>query len=133
MGEADFPPCPRRQRLVMFAADGSKDHVFRCTDQNAPMANKDIEVDDCLACPLRQKLLEGAYVPPTRKITDETKPDKGGDGFVQCYLRGVATAKACCGATRQVRVCLNDLCHYYQGEVNPSICAQCPVRSHGAN
>ena len=129
MKEADFPACPKRTRLVMFTADGSKDHVFRCTEQDAPVANTDVTPDVCLACPIRQTLMSVDYVPPSKRLEGKPKPDHGGDGFVKCELRGVVTVKACCGATRTARVCQNDLAVYYQGEVNQSICANCPVRT----
>lgn len=131
MKEAEFPPCPKRQRLVMFAADGRKAHVFRCTEQTAPKAAQDVDAADCEACPVRRAMLEGLHTPPTRKVPGEVKPDGGGGGFVPCDLRGVVGVKACCGATRTIRVCENDGCHYFQGEVNPHICAGCPVRSSG--
>lgn len=129
--EADFPPCPRRQRLVMFDADGGRGHVFRCTEQTAPTANQNVGVLECDICPVRRSLLDGVYTPPTRKVAGDVKPDGGGAGFVPCDARGVVTVKACCGLSRTIRVCQNDECHYFQGEVSAAICASCPVRSFG--
>ena len=129
MKEADFPACPKRTRLVMFAADGSKDHVFRCTEQDAPAANTNVNPDVCSACPIRSQLMTVNYTPPSRKVTEKTKPDRGGDGFVKCEMRGVVTVTGCCGMTRTARVCENDRAVYFQGEVNQSICANCPVRT----
>jgi len=129
MKETDFPPCPMRTRLVMYAADGTKQHVFRCTEASAPAANQNVTPEVCAECPVRRALLDDVHIPPTKRVREETKPDKGGDGFVKCSSRGVVEGSMCCGSTRLIRVCLNDNCHYFQGEVSPNICASCPVRT----
>lgn len=128
----EFPPCPKRSRLTQFKADGTKDHVQRCTEQEATKANQDVTPEDCIECPLRSMLVKAGHVPKTPKPRAKTPPRRdsaGGDlGFVSCGHRAIVDVKSCCGQLRVARVCDLDLCQYYQGEVNPSICAQCPLR-----
>lgn len=122
----EFKPCGMRQRLIAFRADGTKDHVHRCTERTAEAFGLDITPPDCDKCGVRREILKAATRPLTK--TDGAKPDMGGDGFCGCIDRVVVCIKACCGNTIDRRVCNSLDSSNYQTEVTPVICAQCPVR-----
>jgi len=130
----DYKACPARTRLIGFKADGSKEEFKRCTEQSAPMANKNVDPADCDECPVRKLLVNSdQYRPLTPKPspTSRAKRDGGGGGFVPCDLRQIVNVKTCCGGQAEIRVCDSDEAPYYQGRVTPEICAQCPHRKNG--
>lgn len=126
----DFQPCPKRQRLTMFQADGGKEYVHRCTEATAEPFNQNVTVEDCYGCSVRLGLVQGDATKVKKpENVESSKPDPGGDGFVPCDQRSLVRVKACCGAKRLVRVCECPEADHFQSVVSPSICAHCPVRT----
>lgn len=140
MRDGDFLPCAKRLELVQFNADGSKDRVHRCAEPTAEKANQNVTPVDCAACPVRRaslaKSLADKTFTPVHKFDGRGAraryPDRGGDGFPSCADRLVVEMPVCCGQTIERRICNSLDCVYFQGEVTPVICAQCPVRRTAA-
>jgi hypothetical protein len=129
MKNSDFVPCPSRQKIIAFHADGSKTPVFRCTEGAAPKGHQDVQPADCKACPLRSKLLASEPLQPhtvdVRALPVDSKPA----GFLPCDSRVVSTRKLCCGNVLQYWACSNDESTHYRLEVTPVVCSSCPVRA----
>lgn len=123
----DYLPCGQRQKLISFRADGTKDHVQRCTEQTAEQFGKDVTPEACAECPVRRGTIKKP-VQFDKGRAAEVKKDAGGDGFPPCADRLVAVIKACCGNTIERRVCDSLDSSSLGAEVTPVICAQCPAR-----
>jgi len=124
----DFPPCPARQKMVSFNADGSKTPLFRCTESEAEFAHQDVTPSDCDACPLREDLTKKAGERiPVIQYTKKAK-DTSCDGFLPCEDRIVIDVPSCCGQVYNLRMCESLASHLYKKEVSPVICSQCKVR-----
>lgn len=132
MTEKKYPPCARRQSLILFNQDGQA-RKERCLEQSAEKANQDVVPEDCAACPVRVELLQvdkksGRYKPPTTipaLVQFIDRPDPGGDGFPDCPHRMIANVPGCCGRVTTVRVCNSVDAARYGADTTPAICREC--------
>lgn len=134
---SEYPACPARNRLTLWAADGQKAYAQRCASQEAEKANQDVTAEDCLECPVRASLVadETKHVPASQRPPKDRRaaltPDKKGGGFPDCGKRLLMEVTPSCGSCSKpvkVRVCNEDKSPFYEGTVTPAICRDCPFR-----
>lgn len=133
----EFLPCPKRQRLVQFHADGTKTPVFRCTEPTADAMGTDVTPDVCEACPVRSLIAKAAmrneaYSPPlvetVYKDLRDKVPDSDAKDWPPCLDRKLVIIGGCCGEKHEIRIC-ESADHFRSGaEVNRGHCVDCPVR-----
>jgi hypothetical protein len=133
---SEYPTCPARQRLTIWAKDG-KQYVQRCTEQTAEKANGNVEAEDCRDCPVRALLVRDVskHVPASQRPPKDHRaalsPDKKGGGFPECGKRLLMEVKPTCGScggTVKHRVCGNDESAYFEGLVSLENCNGCSFR-----
>lgn len=134
----NFPTCPARTRLTLWAANGEKSHVWRCTAQEAEKANQNVVPADCTDCPVRRVLVRDVkrHVPATKRPPRDHRAalaaDKGGDGFPDCQKRLFMEIKPTCSSCSKpvkMRICGEDKSPYFEGTVSPENCSSCPFRT----
>lgn len=124
----EFLPCMKRQKMTTFDQDGSKVAVFRCTEPEAKKGYQDVIPEDCQACELRKEVLRKEVERrPNKKAKDaERKPVS--PGFVSCQDRLVVKQTCCGGSVREMWICDSMNSAFYQKEIGPPDCADCPAR-----
>lgn len=132
----DFPACDKRQKLVMFEADGTRNTVRRCAEQTAPAFQQDVTPEVCDLCPVRSFVLkrkEREKAAPLKvkdifavKKVEKHKPEQ--KLWVSCSSRESVTVGTCCGGSAKVIRCSNHECAYDGQEVTPVICSTCQHR-----
>lgn len=127
-----------RKALVVYQADGSKDRLQRCTEQDADKANENVTPEDCLECPLRAHLVrDGSKLHQAAKKARDSrggvlKPDTSGQGYVKCEHRQILTWKSTCSSCSKeltARICNGDKSPFFRTAVSSSQCAGCPFRT----
>lgn len=137
MNDADYLPCAKRKRLVMYGADGVKTPVQQCQSKESQKYSLPVLQADCEACPVRMQVSKRVesqtqYKPPplnTLNHVTGTRPDANApDPWLPCVDRKVVSFNACCGEVAETRMCDSNECFRKGAEVNAAICQACIYR-----
>lgn len=137
----DYKPCIRREKLVVFRKDGTKDSVRKCAEPSAEAFQQEVTPEICAACPIRQhvqKKVKAEKAKPLKvhqlfRIEKLEKHKPVTRDWLPCEFRETAYVKSCCNSTSKVIRCANAEAPSFGLEVVPIMCSECPVRSVGAS
>ena len=112
-----YPACPMRKRITLWAADGTKTKVQRCTEEDSEKYTENVTPEDCLECPLRASLarLDSNHHPYVQMARQQPRgaltADEGGGGYSPCKKRQILTWQSTCSSCSKeltARICNED-------------------------
>jgi len=132
-----FKPCKKREKVILYKADGSRDAVRRCTEQECHLFQKDVTPELCADCGMRQFVNQRADAEKAKpvplnqrfqikRVEPHTVTAK--TTWIPCKLRQTLIVMSCCGSEDRVVVCNNAASKYVGQEVVPELCRMCTVR-----
>lgn len=132
----DFKPCDKREKLLKFERDGTKNEIRRCSEPTADQFQQTVTPELCDSCPVRKHVIKRAQDvrAATVKVKDlytikkvaEHKPITR--EWLPCSDRQSVHVKTCCGGVGVVVRCNCEIATHFGQEVTPILCHNCPSR-----